>query len=411
MPQSIERRAYLRDTRGRLYLHGDQILRRAESEHRRLTANEEASVDMIETLLDLSGEARSTLAHPERLDAAGYRSITEFLRDVKTFVVHPAALPQDGKFAVSQRAASGMGEAIPADGGFLVPQQFAAQIWIRTLAQSPILSRALNVPATGAKLLWPQLSETSRVDGSRWGGGFQAYWVDEAATITPTKPRLGQVELPLFKLIGACYATDELVQDGTGFEPFLREIAARELSFQIERMLYRGTGSGQPLGLLNASSTISQAKESAQTATTISSGNLTKMWARLHSGARNSSTCWLVNQDAEAQFLAAAATFTGLLTPAREGAGAAFMGAPILAHEAASTLGTVGDVLLADPSQLCVFVTSQRFIPSIHVRFVNAETTFKFSIRVNAQPLWQQALTPLYGTVTQSMAVTLATRL
>jgi hypothetical protein len=128
----------------------------------------------------------------------------------------------------------------------------------------------------------------------------------------------------------------------------------------------------------------------------------------LHSGARNASTVWLANQDCEQQILGVDAP--GMFSPSQDGAGMSFLGAPILAHEAASTLGTVGDLVLVDPSQLVVFVTSQAFIPSVHVRFLNDEMCYRFAVRVNAQPLWNTPLTPLFGSSTQSMAVTLETR-
>jgi hypothetical protein len=47
---------------------------------------------------------------------------------------------------------------------------------------------------------------------------------------------------------------------------------------------------------------------------------------------------------------------------------------------------------------------------SIHVQFVTDQTVFRFVYRVDGQPKWDSALTPLNGTNTVSPFVALATR-
>jgi HK97 family phage major capsid protein len=87
------------------------------------------------------------------------------------------------------------------------------------------------------------------------------------------------------------------------------------------------------------------------------------------------------------------------------------MGLPVIPVEHCATLGTPGDILLVDLSQ---YVIADKGAPeaasSIHVRFLNDETTFRFIMRLDGQPTWKKALTPKNGTATQSPFIALATR-
>jgi len=87
------------------------------------------------------------------------------------------------------------------------------------------------------------------------------------------------------------------------------------------------------------------------------------------------------------------------------------LGKPVIPVEHCATLGTPGDIILADLSQ---YVMSDKGAPqaasSIHVRFLNDETTFRFIYRVDGQPTWKKALTPKNGTNTQAPFIALATR-
>jgi HK97 family phage major capsid protein len=87
------------------------------------------------------------------------------------------------------------------------------------------------------------------------------------------------------------------------------------------------------------------------------------------------------------------------------------MGRPVIPTEHNATLGTPGDIILADLTQ---YVMADKGAPttasSIHVRFLNDETTFRFVYRVDGQPVWKKPLTPKNGTNTYSPFVALATR-
>jgi HK97 family phage major capsid protein len=87
------------------------------------------------------------------------------------------------------------------------------------------------------------------------------------------------------------------------------------------------------------------------------------------------------------------------------------MGRPVIPVEYCSTLGTVGDIVLADLSQYIVIDKGGvQTAESIHVRFAYDERTFRATYRIDGQPWHRSAITPANGSNTQSPFVALATR-
>jgi HK97 family phage major capsid protein len=76
-----------------------------------------------------------------------------------------------------------------------------------------------------------------------------------------------------------------------------------------------------------------------------------------------------------------------------------------------ATLGTTGDILLADPSQyMLVDKNGVQAATSMHVAFLTDEMVFRITYRVDGKPMWSVPLTPFKGTNTKSPFVALATR-
>jgi len=87
-------------------------------------------------------------------------------------------------------------------------------------------------------------------------------------------------------------------------------------------------------------------------------------------------------------------------------------GAPVITTEFNSSLGTVGDVLLADWSQYkLATIGGVQMASSIHVQFLTDQMTYRFTRRVDGLPTWKAPLTPYKGTGnTQSPFIVLETR-
>ena len=314
--------------------------------------------------------------------------------------------------------AAGLSEGVASDGGFLVQTDFAAELLKRVYEMGQITSRCRRIPisagANGLKI--NALAETSRATGSRWGG-ITGYWAAEAAEKTASTPEFRQMELTLHKLIGLCYATDELLQDASALEEIVRQGFSEELNFLTEDAIINGTGAGQPLGIMAGPCLVSVAKETGQAAATIVAENVINMWARLWARSRPSSV-WLINQDIEPQLhTMSLAVGTGGVPVYLPAGGlsvspyATLFGRPVIPVEYCQTLGTAGDIILGDFSQyLMIDKGGLESASSIHVRFIYDETAFRFVYRVDGQPAWNAALTPYKGTNTLSPFVVLAAR-
>jgi HK97 family phage major capsid protein len=211
--------------------------------------------------------------------------------------------------------------------------------------------------------------------------------------------------------------TDELLADATALEGYLNRVYPEELMFLVEDSIINGTGVGMPLGIIPSGAEYSVPKETGQAADTVVSQNIIKMWTHRYVGV--SDYVWLINQEVEAQLMQMAlGVGTGGLPVYLPPGGLSvapygtIFGRPVLPVEYCSAVGTVGDIILMAPSQY--YMISKGGIESassIHYRFINDETVFRFVYRVDGQPSWNAPLTPFKGTASSiSPFVTLASR-
>jgi len=317
-----------------------------------------------------------------------------------------------------KRAAQGMSVSVPSDGGFLVQQDFANEIMREVFDTGLLASRCRRIPITvGNSIKIPGLDETSRATGSRQGG-VRAYWADEASQFTASKPKFRSMELNLHKMIGLCYLTDELMDDAPALESYVRQAFVDEFSFQVDDAIMEGNGAGQPLGIKNAGCVVAQAIEGGQAATTIVYENILKMWSRLLPQAK-SDAVWLINTDCTPQLgqmsLSVGSGGSAVYIPPGGASASPYgtlMGKPILEIEQAETVGTQGDITLANfrRGYLLAEKGGVKADMSIHVRFLYDEQVFRFVLRLDGQPMLSSAITPFKGTNTLSHFVQLAVR-
>jgi HK97 family phage major capsid protein len=313
---------------------------------------------------------------------------------------------------------AGGSEAVPSDGGFLVQKDFSAELLMRTYQTGQIVSRCRKIPISGNSngLKINAIDEDSRADGSRWGG-ILAYWVNEAAALTASKPKFREIELQLEKLIALCYATDELLEDAAALESVIQRGFAEEMTFKVEDAIVNGTGAGQPLGILNSGALITQAKDSADSGAVLTTNDILAMDSRLWVPSMKSAA-WLCDVSVKPQLykLVLGAPSLGQVLlytpPAKDGDGnGMLLGKPVIFHEHGAVLGTPGDIILADLDQYTLIdKNGVRQDYSIHVNFLTDEGVFRFVYRVDGQPWWKKPLTPKSGGSTLSPFISLATR-
>lgn len=424
MKKILEMKAKREDAR----LKAMAVLNKAEAEDRFLSEEEQKDIDKYEEeirawdesigraekLLAIEPEDRSTekpevKPTPAKDNEKRFASFGEQL-----MAAYRAAMP-GGKVdeRLSTRAASGLNETTPSDGGFLVQQDFVTELLKRTYETGILASKVKKIPistnANGMKI--NAIDEDSRANGSRWGG-VQTYWEGEADELTASKPKFRQMELSLKKLTGLCYATDELLQDAAALEAVIRQAFAEEFGFKIDDAILSGSGEGEPLGILNSGAIVTVAKEASQT-DIITVENLIKMWNRLWSRSR-ANAVWYINQELEPYLYTLKIGDKPVYIPAgglSEKPYGTLFGRPVVPIEQCSAAGEVGDIILADIGQyLLIDKGGVKSASSIHVRFLYDENVFRFIYRVDGKPIWTKPLTPYKGSATVSPFVTLAKR-
>ena len=343
-----------------------------------------------------------------------FKSLSQTLRAVKTATTRGQVDPR-----LVYKAPTGMGEGISSDGGFLLQPQISTGLIQRVYEIGQITSRCqkLTIGSGANTLKLNAVDETSRA--STRMGGILGYWLEEAGTITPSKPKFRVMTLDLKKVAALFYATDELLQDLPAMETVVSNGCAQELTFQVESAIFGGNGVGKPLGIQVGDAHVTVAKETApaQAAATILTENIFKMWSRMYAPCR-ANAVWYINQDCEPQLFSLYKVVgvggVPVYMPANglsEKPYGTLMGRPVIPIEYAETVGSEGDITLADFGQYILADKGDiQAASSIHVEFLTDQQCFRFVYRVDGQPIWSKPLTPHKGTNTVSPFVNLAAR-
>ncbi|MDR5586029.1 phage major capsid protein [Clostridium aquiflavi] len=319
---------------------------------------------------------------------------------------------------IYQNSASGLNESVTSEGGFMLENDFIQDMFDVMMSESQVANRIRMIPigANTNRLRTLGIDETSRANGSRWGG-VQAYWIAEAETVTKSKPKFREIDMALQKLLALCYVTDDLLQDATALEAIVKQAYADEMSFKIDDAIINGSGVGMPLGILNSDALVSVPKESNQAAGTIKYENILKMWSSVPARLR-ANAVWYINQEIEPQLYTMALNIgTGGAPVFLPSGGASssqystLLNRPIIPIEQCSPLGKKGDIILADPTQ---YIGIDKKAPtadvSIHVRFLYDEQVFRFIYKFNGAPYRNKPITPYKGANALSPFVTLEDR-
>jgi HK97 family phage major capsid protein len=363
--------------------------------------------------------ARVTHLHDRVLDdpKRGFRHMGDFFS-----AIYESSIP--GRGMVDERllkmyAASGMNQSDLTQGGALVPPSFSQTIWDGMNASPDNLMALCNsYPVVGESLTIPVAADS--IGASRYGG-CQAYWIAEGEQKTPSFPRLRQLRLEPQELAVIVYATDKLLRNAPALEQYIRTAATEAILWAVNNAILFGTGTGQPLGVMNSGALITVPKETTQTTATVILENIHNMYARLHPRAEAGAR-WFINKDVEPQLEVLAAPYgTGgmpvyLASPTgwpnvAEPPQRRLKGLPLMTVEYCETLGTPGDIILANLGFVALGVQGGiEEAMSIHVRFLWDETCFRFCFFIDSQPILVQPITPAKGTNTLSAYIALAAR-
>lgn len=312
------------------------------------------------------------------------------------------------------KALLGSNESIPSQGEFLLEPTVTAEL-LKPLHEEGVISSLAKRMPVGSNSIsgWINgVDETSRADGSRWGG-VRGYWVGEGDAMTASQPKFRRINWELHQLTVLQYATDNMLRDSALMDSVIRESSIEELKFKVNNAFFRGSGVGMPKGLGVAASNPALITAVRTDANNIDHADILRMKMRMRPSAY-ARMVWLANPDTmgEIDSLNFTAGSTGILSPyVTYGADGVtrLAGRPVIYNEFSPTLGSVGDLLLWDPDDYLYWEGSGiEGASSIHVQFLTNQTVFRFIYRADGMPASYSALTPFQGSNTTSAYVALA---
>ena len=337
-------------------------------------------------------------------DMGGFKSGGEFFQCVAKGLHHPGLVMN-----------STMTENVGSDGGYSVPSQLIARIFDESLESEIIRPRAQVFPMASNEL---NISGIDYTDHSSTIGGLDMVWLGQGATASAMKAQFKMVTLRANKGAVFTEASSELVFDSPTFERQMIQAMAASVGFGFDEAFIRGTGVGQPMGILNSPALISVPRESGQAPDSIIFENIVNMWARLASGLWRDAI-WICNSDALPQLLTmtfptGAVNGQPLFLPSQnvaESVAGTIFGRPLFFSEKCSTIGDQGDIILCNPMQYAVGLRlDAAFDRSIAPGFMRDVQSFRLITRAEGQPLMNAAITPRNGVNTLSAYVTLDDR-
>ena len=293
-----------------------------------------------------------------------------------------------------------MSSTVPADGGFLIPETFRAELLRVALEQSIVRPRARVIPMDSMRVALPALDVTS--NASSVFGGIIGYWTDEAAALTSSQPAFARVVLEAKKLTAYSEVPNELMQDSAiSFEAFINEAFPAAVAWYEDVAFMNGSGVGEPLGALSSANpaAIAVTAETAQTTKTIVWENIVNMYSRMLPSSLGGAV-WVAAIDTFPQLATMALSVGTGGAPVWMGNGAVgapmtILGRPLVFTEKASALGSQGDISFVDFGHYLIGDRmAMTALSSPHYKFGNDVTAFRVIERVDGRPWLQSAITP-----------------
>lgn len=317
------------------------------------------------------------------------------------------------KLAEDEKIRNSFGTNVPADGGFLVPEEFRSDLLVIALEKTIVRQRATVIPMGTQRISIPAVDSTT--DATSVFGGITCSWVDEGTAPPESQAKFAQVTLDAKKLMAFCQAPNELVADAPAFGGFLDAALPAAMAFEADYRMMQGSGVGEPLGFVSCAAAVVATAVTGQGASTIIVDNLAAMFARMLPSSLTNAI-WVASIDTFPQLALLAVQGTlGNSTPVWMNNGVvgappvSIYGRPVYFTEKLPTLGTTGDICFIDPAFYLVGDRQTvQASASPHYAFNVDKTAYKIIERLDGRPWINSAITPKNGGNTLSPFVQLS---
>ncbi|MBK8023513.1 MAG: phage major capsid protein [Chloroflexi bacterium] len=368
-----------------------------------------------ELMHEIERQARA-IALPEdlgrRTKAEGPNGFARFGEFVEAVVEAKSGGPRDPRLtwlardpeeikAEGGRGHKALSGTAGASGGFLMPEAFTADLQSAMLEASGVLPRVTVIPMAARTVVLPVLDFTQTLpEGEpRQFGGVQAFYQDEGAESEESEPKFREHTLTAHELTVYTEASNSLLADsGVSLEAFLNSGMGMlgALNWKVEYKIFRGTGVGQPLGILNAPATLPVDRAGANA---VGYADLVAMDGAALPSPR---LAWFASISLKAQLRSLKDDNDNLIWgEAAAGLPATLLGYPIFFTDKLPRLGSTGDLVLADFSY---YLFGDRQAPTLdvstEVNFRRNRTAYRLIHRHDGSP-WMNAPMTLADTQTE----------
>lgn len=378
-------------------------------EFENLKKNIEAKEKVLAMTASASASTRRTTPDNTRVEVSASR--TEKTGGFKSFGEFISAVKKSSTGEVDRRFVNLQSEGVQADGGYLVPEEFAAGIDTVLLQNDDSLFAKTKQLKVSGNNLTINKSETQP-----WSGGIQAYWTAEGAPITDSKSAFSQASFKLNKLAALVKITDELLEDQTALESYVQTMAPLAIMHKINEAIISGDGVGKPAGLIGSGHKITVAPEAAQVADTIVTRNVIKMYSSMIPSARQGAV-WYVNAGCEEQLRMMKDDFGNFiyLSPGSQLNQTPYgmlLGLPVVPMIGGlSALGDEGDIMLVNLDYYYTIAKGGvKSAVSSHLFFDRDIQALKFTLRLDGKCPFSAPVTTQFGAHQMSAIVTLGAR-
>lgn len=285
-------------------------------------------------------------------------------------------------------------------GGFMIPQQFWADVLSVAPQQGIIRPRATVIPAgtpPDAELNIPALDQGS---SSNIYGGVIVYRQGEAVSITETSAAMRQISLLPKEIKGYMRVSNKLMNNWDAASIFLQKQLRMAAVGAEDYDFYRGSGANRSLGMLNAPCRINYSRA---TASQIAFADVVGMFARAKLGGN---LIWIASQTDIPQLANIRDTGNNNLWIMNSAVGVPqrMLGFDMAFNERAPALGTAGDLTLTDPAYYLIKDGSgPRVDVSTDFLFGSDETCFRIVWMVDGKP-WLNEPIPLEGSTSDTVS-------
>ncbi len=272
---------------------------------------------------------------------------------------------------------------VGAQGGFLIPTQFRNTLLQIQPQDAIVRPRATVIPAgdpPDSAVTMPALDQ-SGVRGVY--SGVTVNWIGEGVAKPETEPRFQEVTLSPLEVAAHTIITDKLLRNSDAASSIVSTLLRRAILAAEDVGFLRGAGAGVPRGILGHPATIVAARAVANQ---IAYNDVIGMYSSVLFGGP---LVWIANQTTLPQLMTMVDAAGNLIWQpnAREGAPGTLLGIPVLLNERSPSLGTEGDLILADLSYYLIKDGSGIFVDaSPHLRFLQNQTVIKAFWNVDGQP-------------------------